>query len=123
MSFIEEKIRTCGHSKEVGGGVERERGRGNIYEGFWEEAVFKMFLEGWIGFPELEKGRSQGEMPVLGNSKVTGQVRVEHSVLGQREKREKEGSSRFWLATAGSRGGGEGLAAGLGPLSSSATSP
>ena len=48
-----------------------------------------MFLEGWIGFLELEKGRSRGEMPVLGNSKVMGQVRVEHSVLGQWEKREK----------------------------------
>lgn len=69
--------------------MESRRGRGNICEGFWEEEVFKMFLEGWIGFLELEKGRSRGEMPVLGNSKVMGQVRVEHSVLGQWEKREK----------------------------------
>lgn len=22
---------------------------------FWEEMAFNMFLEGWIGFPELEK--------------------------------------------------------------------
>ena len=80
------------------GGVESERGRGNICEGFWEEAVFKMFLEGWIGFPELEKGRSQGEMSVLDNSKVTGQVRVEHSVLGQWEKR---GKGRFRQVLAG----------------------
>lgn len=36
-----------------------------------------MFLKGWIGFLELKKGRSPGEIPVLGNS----------SVLGQREKR------------------------------------
>ena len=78
--------------------------RPNICEGFWEEAVFKMFLEGWRGFPELEKGSSRGEMPVLGMSKVTGQVRAEHRVLGQWEKR---GEGRLWWAggrVAGRRG-------------------
>lgn len=33
---------------------------GDISEGVWKEAGFKMFLEGWIGFLELEKGRSWG---------------------------------------------------------------
>lgn len=41
-------------------------------------------------------------MPVLDNSKVMGQARAEHSVLGQREKRGKGGPARWWvLAAAG----------------------
>lgn len=41
-------------------------------------------------------GEVGGEMPVLGNSKVMGQVRAEHSVLGQWEKREK-GRPAHWV--------------------------
>lgn len=45
-----------------------------------------MFLEGWVGFPEREKGRSQGETPVLGNSKVMGQVKQNTVFWGSRRR-------------------------------------
>lgn len=65
------------------------QGRGNICEGFWEEMAFKMFLKGWIGFPELKKGTSRGEMPALSNSKVVRQVRAEQcpGAVGEEQKR------------------------------------
>lgn len=66
---------------------------GNMCKGFWEEAASRMCLKGWIGFLELEEGRTPGEIPVLGNSKVMRPVREEHSVLRHEEKREK---GRFW---------------------------
>lgn len=52
-----------------------------------------------VGFLELEKGKSPGEIPVLGSSKVMRHVREEHSFLRHREKREK---GRFWWPREGS---------------------
>lgn len=57
-----------------------------------------MFPEGWIGFLESERGRSQGEMPVLGNDKVrvVGQVRAEQCpwAVGEGGKRQALASCR-----------------------------
>lgn len=91
----------------------------DICEGFWEEVAFKMFLERWIGFQSWSRVRC---LPVLDNSKVMRQVRAEHGVLGQWEKREN-GRLRKWKAPARllwGRGTQWQLPAGLG-LSSAAS--
>lgn len=59
-----------------------------------------MFLEGQIGFPELEK-RSWGQMPGLGSSKATEKVKAEHRVLGERGEWEMRGKMKVLASSWG----------------------